>query len=123
MVLHNAFEHFEGDADIGFIREAARVLKPGGKLCILPLFLYTEHAIQTDPAAIAGAWPRFDAGARLWCARGWRDRHGRFYDAAQLRRRLLANAGAFDVRLIEYTDAKTLDDFCHLHFAVVFTRR
>ena len=123
MVLHNAFEHFEGDADIDFIREAARVLKPGGRLCILPLFLYTEYAIQTDPAALTGTWPPFDPGARLWCARGWRDRHGRFYDAARLRSRLLANAAAFDVRLIEYTDATSLDPACHLRFAAVFTRR
>lgn len=123
MVLHNAFEHFEGDADVGFIREAARVLKPGGRLCILPLFLYTEYAIQTDPAALTGEWPRFDAGARLWCARGWQDRHGRFYDAPRLRSRLLANAGAFDVRLLEYPDATAVDAACHLRFAAVFTRR
>jgi SAM-dependent methyltransferase len=123
MVLHNAFEHFEGDADIGFLREAARVLKPGGRLCIVPLFLYTEYAIQTDPGALTGTWPPFDTGARLWCARGWRDRHGRFYDAQHLHSRLLANAEAFDVRLIEYTDARAVSDDCYLRFAAVFTRR
>lgn len=123
MVLHNAFEHFEGDADQGFVREAARVLRPGGRLCILPLFLYTEYAIQTDPAALTGARPPFDAGARLWCARGWHDRHGRFYDVPQLQRRLLANAQAFEVRLFLYTDANEVDDYCHLRFAALFTRR
>ena len=123
IVLHNAFEHFEGDADTAFIREAARVLKPGGRLCIVPLLLFTEHCIQTDPVALIGAPPPFDAGATLWAARGWRDRHGRFYDAARLRSRLLDHAGAFDVRLIEYTDAAAIDPDCHLRFAVVFTRR
>jgi SAM-dependent methyltransferase len=123
MVLHNAFEHFEGDADMGFIREAARVLRPGGRLCILPLFLYTEYAIQTDPAALTGTWPPFDPGARLWAARGWQDRHGRFYDAARLRSRVLANAGVFALRLLEYTDARAVDDYCHLRFAVVLTRQ
>lgn len=123
MVSHNAFEHFEGNADTAFIREAARVLKPGGRLCIVPLFLFTEHAIQTDPAALTGTLPPFDAGARLWAARGWHDRHGRFYDAAHLKSRLLDHAGAFDVQLIEYTDATAVDASCYLRFAVVFTRR
>jgi SAM-dependent methyltransferase len=123
MVLHNAFEHFEEDADTAFIREAARVIKPGGRLCIVPLFLFTEHAIQTDPAAITGPLPPFDVGARLWAARGWQDRHGRFYDAARLKSRLLDHAGAFEVRLIEYTDATAVDASCYLRFAVVFTRR
>lgn len=36
---HNAVEHFEGPAFFGFFREAARVLKPGGVLCVAPLFV------------------------------------------------------------------------------------
>ena len=123
MVLHNAFEHFEGEADVEFVREAARVLRPGGRLCIVPLFLYTRYAIQTDPAALTGAWPWFDADAELWCARGWQDRHGRFYDPPHLRSRLLEAAEAFEFRLIEFVDAAAVDPSCYLRFAAVFTRR
>ena len=114
-MLHRRSEYREPRAQFGCQRDC--------RLCILPLFLYTEYAIQTDPAALTGTWPPFDAGARLWCARGWRDRHGRFYDAARLRSRLLANAAAFEVRLLEYTDAAAVDPACHLRFAAVFTRR
>jgi len=39
MSLHNSFEHFEGDADSRFIREAGRVLRGGGLLCITPIEL------------------------------------------------------------------------------------
>src|SRR5205823_8461573 len=39
LTLHNSFEHFEGNADTAFVREAWRVLRPGGAVCIVPLFL------------------------------------------------------------------------------------
>ena len=39
MALHCSFEHFENKSDIEFIKEANRVLKPGGKLCIVPLYM------------------------------------------------------------------------------------
>src|SRR5262249_21671490 len=123
LVLHNAFEHFEGDADTRFVHEAARVLKPGGRLCIVPLFMHGRFANQTDPAAIFGAPPRFDAGAEVWCERGWHDRFGRYYDAARLQSRLLAHAGAFHVRLLQFTDARTIDPDVYLHFAAVFEKR
>lgn len=40
---HHAFEHFQGDKDIHFIREIARLLKPKGKACIIPLFLADRY--------------------------------------------------------------------------------
>jgi SAM-dependent methyltransferase len=36
---HHSFEHFQGDADSQAIREIQRVLRPGGKACIVPLFV------------------------------------------------------------------------------------
>ena len=123
LVLHNAFEHFEGDSDTRFMHEAARVLKPGGRVCILPLFMHERFANQTDPAAIFGTPPAFDPGAEVWCVRGWHDRFGRHYDAAQLESRLLAHAGAFDVQLIEFEDAASIDATCYLRFAMVLRKR
>lgn len=50
IVAHNSWEHFEGNADIRFISEAARLLRPGGKLTIIPLFLKEKCEIWTSPA-------------------------------------------------------------------------
>src|SRR5262249_19042301 len=60
MALHCSFEHFEGDSDIGFIRETARVLRPGGAACIVPLYLFEEYAIQIDPVIALPAGVVFD---------------------------------------------------------------
>lgn len=61
--LHCAFEHFQEEIDTGFIREAARVLKPEGQCLIAPLYLASEllnivdpildyHSIQFDESAL-----------------------------------------------------------------------
>lgn len=47
---HHSFEHFRGDTDVRFIREAQRVLRPGGRLCIVPIFLANVYAEITDAA-------------------------------------------------------------------------
>jgi SAM-dependent methyltransferase len=41
--LQCAFEMFQGDDDTKLIYEMARVLKPGGKLVILPLYMHTHY--------------------------------------------------------------------------------
>jgi hypothetical protein len=89
----------------------------------VPLFLFIKYAIQTDPAALAGTLPSFDTGAILRATRGWHYRHGRFYDVAHWKSRVLDHVGAFDIQLIEYTDVTAVDASRFLRFAVVFTRR
>jgi len=49
MTLHNSIEHFEGDADTEFILECARVLKKGGQVIILPIFLEKEPVQYVNP--------------------------------------------------------------------------
>jgi SAM-dependent methyltransferase len=49
MTLHNSIEHFEGDADTLFIQEAARVLKPGGHVVILPVFIQETYINYVNP--------------------------------------------------------------------------
>jgi len=41
--LHHTFEHFEGGKDRQFIKQSCRILKPGGKMCIIPLLLCDEY--------------------------------------------------------------------------------
>jgi SAM-dependent methyltransferase len=36
---HHSFEHFRKEADTNALREIQRVLRPGGKACIIPLFV------------------------------------------------------------------------------------
>ncbi len=47
--LQCAFECFQGISDIGFIKEASRVLKKGGRLGIAPLYLDNTYFVKTGP--------------------------------------------------------------------------
>jgi hypothetical protein len=49
MSLQCAFEMFTGDADTNLINEAARILKPGGKMIILPLYMHTHYCAYSTP--------------------------------------------------------------------------
>jgi hypothetical protein len=120
MALHCSFEHFEGDADSRFIHEAARVLAPGGRLCILPLYLYTGYAVQTDPATLPLGGLEPDAGATVYGAKGWRERHGRFYDVPHLATRVSAQMGELRLTIYALRNASEVDSSCYLKFAAVF---
>jgi len=119
MSLHCSFEHFEGNSDSRFIREACRVLKPCGKLCILPLYFNTEYAIQTDPAkALINA----DYDAIMYCKKGYQNRHGRFYDIPHFVERVVKNLG--DLKLTVYTvqNEKEVDPSCYIKFIGLFEK-
>lgn len=47
--LHCAYEMFTGDDDILLIHEAARILKPGGRMIILPLYMHTHYCAYSTP--------------------------------------------------------------------------
>lgn len=47
--LQCAFECFQGNSDVGFIKETGRVLKKGGRLGIVPLYMDNEYFVKTGP--------------------------------------------------------------------------
>lgn len=122
MALHCSFEHFEGDADIGFIREADRVLRPGGRVCILPLYLFTEYAIQTDPAWVPRRGLEFEPDATLYCARGWGNRHGRFYDVPHFLSRVVGALGTLRLTVFRVTNCREVAPSCYLDFAALLEK-
>lgn len=122
MALHCSFEHFEGDSDMKFIREANRVLKRGGKLCILPLYLFNKYAIQTNPATLSEGKMLFESDAILYCVKGWRNQHSRFYDVPHLTTRIGGNLN--DLRLTIYVvqNEKEIDLSCYIKFIALLAK-
>lgn len=124
MTLHCSFEHFEGDSDIAFMRESARILKPGGRVVILPLYLHQEYLTQADPCFLATDNVLIDAGADLVAVRGYANRHGRHYSpAAFLNRvhRAAVESGLHPVlKVVE--NAKEVSQDCYLKFALVLDK-
>ncbi|MBI4442860.1 MAG: hypothetical protein HY649_05735 [Acidobacteria bacterium] len=124
MALHCSLDNFENDSDIRFFREANRVLRSRGKICVLPLYLFTTYAIQTDPAVLPkrGINKNFDSDAVLYCNKGWGNRYGRAYDVPQFIKRIRGNLGDLRLRIYEITNAKEVDASCYIKFAAIFQK-
>jgi SAM-dependent methyltransferase len=119
-----SLEHFEGDADRRLFVELARVLAPGGKVCVIPFYLYHEPAVQTDPVYSAAHAVPFDADARVFAAEGWGNRHGRFYSPRSFLERIAAPvADAFAFEYFWIGNAPEVHPGNYVRFAMVATRR
>jgi SAM-dependent methyltransferase len=122
IALHCSFEHFEGDSDIRFIREAGRILRRGGSLCILPLYLLDQYAIRTDPCMLSDNATSFDHDAVLFCVRGRRIRHERFYDIRHFVERVRNNLGPLELSIHVVDNEKEVHESCYLKFVAVFRK-
>ena len=112
---HHSFEHFEGDADSGFIAEIQRLLRPGGRACILPIFIGDAYYEVTTHFTLRGK--RYDPAARLLLDPTAQvpggNGYARIYDPAALRRRVLdrVDRREFSVEIVELRlDGKPVPD-------------
>jgi SAM-dependent methyltransferase len=117
-----SIEHFEGDADVRFMNEMQRTLRPGGKVVIAPLYICPRASVQTDPVYAVGTDVQFDADARICCAPGWGNRHGRFYSAETLWRRLVAPNPLLRFRVLRLVNAPEVDPTIYCRFVLEGTR-
>lgn len=122
MALHCSFEHFEGDADMRFVREIKRVLRAGGRVCFAPLYLCDRYGVLTDPAVAVAEHVSFEPDALVYCKPGWGNRHGRMYDAAHLESRIRRNLAGMQLKLYRIVNATAVDPSCYLQFAAVISR-
>jgi len=125
MTLHCSFEHFEGDSDIGFIRESARILRPGGRVVILPLYLHQEYLTQADPYYMSIGDIPMDAGATMVAVSGYANRHGRHYSPPAFLSRVhdVAVARGLHPILKLVKNAHEIAEYCYLKFALVLNKR
>ena len=123
MTLHCSFEHFEGDADTGFVKEAGRVLRLGGRVCIVPLYLGEYAFTLCDP--VRGHNISFDKETVIHFTPRWGERHGRFYSAETLANRIINPAydAGLNARVIHFTNALDLDPSCYAHFALILDKK
>lgn len=121
LVLHNAFEHFEGMADSDFILEAWRVLKPGGTLAILPLLVSGRHTVLTDPL-VGRRGIVWDEEAQVTERLGFNNRFARFYDATTLRERVLTPGRGFNTTIRHVLNTEEVHSRAYLHFALVMQK-
>ena len=121
VTLTCSLEHFEGDADIRLFCELSRVLRPGGKVVVIPLYLHTCAATQTDPTYSAASAVPFDEGTTVHCAEGWGNRHGRFYSVDTLKSRVLSSP-AFRFTIFRLTGLEQISSPIYARFALVGER-
>lgn len=125
ITCHHSIEHFREDGDSGFIREACRLMKAGGRTIIVPIFLANRHAEIWNRRPQA----RFDPAAtqivdRTAAFAGWGPYEGfaRTYDVAAFRHRILGELRA-DVRAsihpLLLDDAPTPDPTTNRHMPVL----
>ena len=123
MALHCAFEHFEGDADSSFVRETERVLRSGGRVCIVPLYLARHYLVETDPVISSKASIPFESDAVLYCTKGYRNRHGRNYDVTHLIARIRNNLGSQRLTIYHIENPDAVHDSCsYIRFAGIIEK-
>ncbi len=124
MSLQCAYECFQGDSDIGFIKEASRVLQKGGKLGIVPLYLDRTYFVKTGPISDKRKI-RVEKDAK-WI---WRDDlylhepFSRHYSPKAFKNRVYGNLIDMKGEIIYFTNLNELMDefenqriYCHFMF-------
>lgn len=117
-----SLEHFEGDSDTRLFLELQRVLRPGGLVVVIPLYVFREAAVQTDPTYSATLDIRFDANVPIYCAEGWRNRHGRWYSAETLWRRIIEPCSDMSFRVFCLRGTENIHRSIYARFCLIGER-
>ena len=124
MSVQSGIELLPDSGDTDFVLEAERVLKPGGKLIISPVYIYKEPATLFGRSYYADGQP--EEGARKYMRLDYDLPFTRLYSVESLKHRLLDKTqnGQWSIyhitadKPIELCDKK--DPFIYLRYILVF---
>jgi len=122
ITLHCAYEHFEGDSDVHLIKEAYRILKPKGRLVIVPLYLSDKDRIMTDPVVSVPAGIKFLDRIEVICIPRWWNRFGRLYSVQTLKNRVIDQWKNDRVWLVRFFNDKSLHKDCYISYGLVLEK-
>lgn len=124
ITLHCSLEHFEGNDDTEFFRTAQKLLKPGGKVVVLPFYLAGEYTIHIDPVFnfLKRHRPRLDPEARLrYC--DWYQYFSRHLSVSALQSRIMDQCPRLQLTVYRAGNFRDVDPGCYLRFAGVFQKQ
>jgi hypothetical protein len=114
IALFNSFEHFEGDKDILMIKEAQRVLRSGGRLCLVPLYIGDKYFVEED-----AGWVDEKGEKHLW---GIGARFARTYDPLQFKERILQHCENFSYQIFYLENWSAISPIIHMQYFILFER-
>ena len=124
VTLHCSLEHFEGTSDSEFFKTMNRILKPGGRVVVLPFYIAHEYTIHIDPAfnMLRFHQPNLeDPKATLrYC--NWYQFFSRHYDVPAIQERILAVAPQLKLTVYRVLNFRALDPNGYLRFIGVFEK-
>ena len=120
LALHCAYETFMGDADWRFIREAERVLKPEGRLGIVPLYLDPVFFNLTSPYCDQNEVVMDDCALRVWREDVYKEKFSRHYSPLAFHKRIFLRLTVLNARVLFFSNLDQLQEkfpgqriYCH----------
>jgi len=127
MALHCAFEMFENDADIRFLKEASRVLGIDGKMVIIPLYMAHVYYILSGTKSNRHGINYGKAKRVWWSNRNHNtNRFTRYYSVEAFLERIVNNLDGLSTKIYYFTNEQDLkqkpEDLIYVKFAACFTK-
>lgn len=122
--LQCAYEMFIGNQDTLFINECARILKPGGKAIIVPLYMHTHYCGYSSPRYYGKGFA--DPGAFEYVRMDSSEiPFSRKYDVGRLGERVISRAEQQGLACVIYVvqNKETLGEGVYCHFVLEMTKK
>jgi Methyltransferase domain len=121
IMAHCAIDNFEGRADVDVFREAARLLKPGGRILVVPLHMAARFE---NLVALGSPGIEIDEGAHIVLGPPGSLRFGRHYSVEVLMSRIVHQVPELEFRVVHVANPPVdrYPSTCAARFMLVGTK-